>query len=176
MRVGTGLGGASGVWSWRLAADRDMGGEMDVDEDDDNEGEGDIHPSWRIYEQPGNKCVVCYGTGKDKCLFCFGKGSVLIGPEVGRDTEVCPLCEGATFLICERCEGSGVRPATRYDVKLGKYVPNWTNEQISRGEVNLHPSQRKDEQEGSDATGSTEPSPSQQKSNDVSETETGIQV
>lgn len=104
--------------------------EDDEDEEDDEDA---VDPSWSIYEQEGNKCVICLGTGYDKCLFCFGKGTVQIGPEPGRDTETCPMCQGETKLQCMRCEGSGVRPSTCYDVKTGTYVRNWTNAEIASG-------------------------------------------
>lgn len=93
----------------------------------------DVHPSWHVYTLPGNKCVLCGGEGHVKCLFCYGEGVVRIGAEVARDTIPCPQCNGSCREICVRCEGSGQRPATRYDVETGTYVRNLTNEEICQG-------------------------------------------
>lgn len=89
--------------------------------------------SWRIYEQAGNPCVVCLGTGKCKCLYCFGDGVVFIGPSRERDEETCPQCAGRKLEECPRCRGSGVRPSTRIDIATMKQVRNFTNEEISNG-------------------------------------------
>lgn len=94
-------------------------------------GAGD--DSWRIYEQEGNPCVICLGTGKCKCLHCFGDGVVYIGPNRERDEVTCPQCDGRQADICPRCRGTGVRPSTRLDFDTLTMVPNCTNEDISLG-------------------------------------------
>lgn len=89
-----------------------------------------VHDSWKVYEKPGNLCVLCNGKGDTRCLFCFGEGSIKIGPETARDSLTCTECHGSGIEECIRCEGSGKRPSMRYDVKSEKFVPNMTNEQV----------------------------------------------
>eukprot|EP00871_Galdieria_phlegrea_P004885 jgi/Galph1/5398/GphlegSOOS_G4074.1 len=100
-------------------------------QEDANTGDSsqEVHPSWKIYEEPGNKCVVCLGRGKVKCLYCFGEGKVRIGPD-DEDTIVCNQCFGEKFTTCMRCEGSGVRPSVIYDFETNQWVPGPTNVDI----------------------------------------------
>lgn len=100
-----------------------------------------IHDSWRVYSRPGNLCVVCGGKGETRCLYCYGEGTVRIGPETGRDTLDCPHCYGAGVEVCVRCEGSGKRPATRYDVDTKQIVANLTNQQVNQMDIPTDPNQ-----------------------------------
>lgn len=97
----------------------------------DGDGGNSLHPSWRVYSQPGNPCVLCRGEGHVKCLYCYGEGIVRIGPEPARDTLACPQCKGAAIASCVRCEGTGVRPRTRIDVLTGETLANPTNAQLN---------------------------------------------
>jgi len=99
---------------------------------DDENDEMAVHPSWFIYQQPGNKCVVCFGEGRERCLYCYGKGTIVIGTQSERDTTECPLCDGAGSDVCTRCEGTGVRPDWKHDLNTGERVPNKTNEDICK--------------------------------------------
>lgn len=103
------------------------------DEDDAEEEEDDdvneLHPSWYIYEQPGNPCVVCCGRGENKCLYCYGDGYLLIGPDEVRDRQECPICAGRKTDMCRRCQGSGVRPSVSINA-AGEEVPNMTNAEV----------------------------------------------
>lgn len=56
-----------------------------------------------------------------------------IGPEDARDTISCPQCKGSSIETCIRCEGSGQRPSTRYDVETDTYIRNLTNEEVCQG-------------------------------------------
>lgn len=89
----------------------------------------DVHPSWRVYYTEDD-CVVCQGKGKTLCLYCFGEGSIVIGAQASRDTVPCPHCMGACYEICDRCEGTGKRPLTRYDPKTKTEVRNRTNREL----------------------------------------------
>jgi len=102
----------------------------------------ELHESWKIYEMPGNKCVLCQGAGTTKCLYCFGEGTVTIGPEAARDTITCPHCNGTGREECVRCEGTGIRPDDSFDVLLMEWEDNLTNEQVRN--------QKKDAQEEDD--------------------------
>jgi hypothetical protein len=95
--------------------------------------EDELHPSWGVYERPGNQCVICDGMGKCKCLYCFGDGVVFVGPQKDRDGVVCPQCMGATAETCARCAGTGVRPNTRLDPRTMKQVANRTNQDVLDG-------------------------------------------
>lgn len=103
----------------------------DIEDDEDIEEE--LHESWHIYTSGGNKCVICFGRGETRCLYCYGESTVKIGPDEARDTIPCPQCNGNGYETCRRCKGSGIRPSTRFDVNLWKYVPNVTNEDICNG-------------------------------------------
>lgn len=102
-----------------------------ADPDDDSDLDR-LHPSWSIYSQPGNPCVICSGGGVVKCLYCFGEGVIRVGPEVARDTRDCPQCRGSGSSTCIRCDGSGIRPDTREDPITGEILRNFTNEEINR--------------------------------------------
>jgi len=91
-----------------------------------------VHPSWFIYQRPGNLCVICYGEGHEKCLYCYGKGQIVVGTNPERDTKECPLCDGKGSSECNRCEGTGKRPDWRYDIQLRKRVPNKTNADVCK--------------------------------------------
>ncbi|KAA8492677.1 Protein SPA, chloroplastic [Porphyridium purpureum] len=114
------------------AADGSSQKQRGLFEKKDNRAEDDVHESWYIYQQPGNKCVVCLGQGEERCLYCYGAGSVVIGTSAERDTKICQMCEGAGKNTCIRCEGSGVRPDWRWaDDGVGK-VPNKTNADVCK--------------------------------------------
>ncbi|GJQ12446.1 hypothetical protein GpartN1_g4237.t1 [Galdieria partita] len=89
----------------------------------------ELHPSWNIYEEPGNKCLICLGRGKVKCLYCFGRGNVRIGPEE-EDNILCTQCNGEKYTTCERCEGTGVRPNVIYDFETHQWVPGPSNADV----------------------------------------------
>jgi len=100
-----------------------------VPAEEDIDPAAELHPSWNIYEEPGNKCLICLGRGKVKCLYCFGKGSVRIGPDE-EDSIPCNQCNGEMYTVCERCEGTGVRPSVIYDFETHQWVPGPTNADI----------------------------------------------
>jgi len=89
-----------------------------------------LHESWYVYYEEGNKCVVCRGEGTETCSYCYGEGYVVIGANQETDRAVCPLCEGAKANICMRCNGSGVRPSTRYNAETDEVERNPTNAEI----------------------------------------------
>ncbi|GJD06366.1 hypothetical protein Gasu2_07890 [Galdieria sulphuraria] len=89
----------------------------------------ELHPSWNIYEEPGNKCLICLGRGKVKCLYCFGRGNVRIGPDE-EDSILCNQCNGEKYTTCERCEGTGVRPNVIYDFETHQWVPGPSNADV----------------------------------------------
>lgn len=111
----------------------DAGERQSLDGDDDDDVEEELHESWRVYSSGGNKCVICLGKGETRCLYCYGDTSVKIGPDAKRDTITCPQCKGRGSEICRRCEGSGIRPSTRFDVDKWEYVANVTNDDICNG-------------------------------------------
>lgn len=89
------------------------------------------HESWNVYERDGC-CVICAGEGHTVCLYCFGEGSVTIGANIERDSIPCPQCQGSKEVHCVRCDGTGIRPSTRYDCQLGTYVRNPTNAEVRK--------------------------------------------
>eukprot|EP00184_Porphyridium_aerugineum_P005522 CAMPEP_0184693664 /NCGR_PEP_ID=MMETSP0313-20130426/1837_1 /TAXON_ID=2792 /ORGANISM="Porphyridium aerugineum, Strain SAG 1380-2" /LENGTH=214 /DNA_ID=CAMNT_0027151801 /DNA_START=99 /DNA_END=743 /DNA_ORIENTATION=+ len=91
-----------------------------------------VHPSWYIYQKPGNLCVICYGEGYEKCMFCYGKGHVVIGTSLERDTKPCPVCSGATKNLCTRCQGTGKRPDWIYSDDFKTKIPNKTNADVCK--------------------------------------------
>lgn len=110
------------------------------------------HDSWNVYEKD-NVCVICAGKGYTTCLYCFGEGTVVIGADAERDSIPCPQCDGVKKVHCVRCDGTGIRPSTRYNPQLGTYVRNPTNAEVRKPpEVPLTPplelEEAEDEKEG----------------------------
>lgn len=124
-----------------------------------HQNENELHESWRIYSSGGNKCVICSGKGVTRCLFCYGETTIKIGPDIKRDTIQCPQCAGKGHELCRRCDGSGIRPATRFDVNLWKEVPNVTNEDICNGPTYEEAQRlRQDSQQNADSRNAEDPS------------------
>ena len=67
----------------------------------------------------------------------FGERKVVIGPSATRDMVVCPVCNGEDVEQCVRCEGTGKRPTTRWDVEQEKYVANVTNANVAAALHNM---------------------------------------
>ena len=54
------------------------------------------------------KCPVCDGKGKVSCPICDEVGFIEDNLNASqRNRKLCPECEGAKFLICSQCGGSG---------------------------------------------------------------------
>uniref|UniRef100_A0A7S0G3T3 CR-type domain-containing protein n=1 Tax=Rhodosorus marinus TaxID=101924 RepID=A0A7S0G3T3_9RHOD len=89
-----------------------------------------LDESWYVYYEEGNKCVVCRGEGTETCSYCYGEGFIVIGANQETDRAVCPICEGAKVTVCMRCNGTGVRPSTRFNAETEEEERNPTNAEI----------------------------------------------
>jgi hypothetical protein len=47
----------------------------------------------KTFENYGNECSCCYGSGDMKCPDCYGEGN----------NDNCKTCEGVGYCACDRC-------------------------------------------------------------------------